>query len=438
YRIQLNVDDGTERAVFILFDKEAEKLLHTTARELSNKYATMNANSTLPNEIEKLIGKTFVFQLKLNNYNWKEGWELYTIEKVFDNISNDETAMKLDHITTEPLQNDEIKEAPEQTSDKNTFEDELPLKELNPAVEQCRMADVVLCLGTSLQITPACDLPFQTLRGGGRVIIVNLQDTLYVFLTYYAATPSPQMFLINFILYLQQTPKDKKASLVIHGRVDMVIAGVMHDLNLQIPPYVRVDLFQINLTYRQFPRFSDKKYVNWTLRVTSEHGKNAPLQFVKSVEVSFLDRPNLRTAILLKQPFLLKRQLISTRPFKISLKINFSDGCGCQSTKVEFPVNFQVLADSINHDKDDVIQKLKKTAIQDQCCGQISLVERKNLLPPTKEISIHAIATDFVAYNTYLASTGLSEDIPKSSGYIMRRLKDNINTEMPLKKLKCC
>ena len=57
----------------------------------------MNVNSTLPNEIEK---KTFVFQLKLNDYNWKEGWELYTIEKVFDNISNDETAMKLDHITT--------------------------------------------------------------------------------------------------------------------------------------------------------------------------------------------------------------------------------------------------------------------------------------------------------------------------------------------------
>ncbi|KAK7829132.1 hypothetical protein CFP56_029568, partial [Quercus suber] len=99
YRIQLNVDDGTKHAIFILFDKEAEKLLHTTARELSNKYAIMNANSTIPNEIEKLIGKTFVFQLKLNDYNWKEGWELYTIENVFDNISNDETAMKLDHIT---------------------------------------------------------------------------------------------------------------------------------------------------------------------------------------------------------------------------------------------------------------------------------------------------------------------------------------------------
>ena len=30
----------------------------------------MNGNSTLPNEIEKLIGKTFVIQLNLNDYNW--------------------------------------------------------------------------------------------------------------------------------------------------------------------------------------------------------------------------------------------------------------------------------------------------------------------------------------------------------------------------------
>ena len=60
----------------------------------------MNANSTLPNEIEKFIGKTFMLQLNLNDYNWKDGWELYTIEKVFDNISNDEMAMKLDHSAT--------------------------------------------------------------------------------------------------------------------------------------------------------------------------------------------------------------------------------------------------------------------------------------------------------------------------------------------------
>ena len=34
YRIQLNVDDAIENDIFILFDKEAKKLLQTTAREL--------------------------------------------------------------------------------------------------------------------------------------------------------------------------------------------------------------------------------------------------------------------------------------------------------------------------------------------------------------------------------------------------------------------
>ena len=41
YRIQLNVDDAIECVVFILFDKEAKKLLQTTTRELSNKCATL-------------------------------------------------------------------------------------------------------------------------------------------------------------------------------------------------------------------------------------------------------------------------------------------------------------------------------------------------------------------------------------------------------------
>ncbi|MCE3051196.1 ditrans,polycis-polyprenyl diphosphate synthase [Datura stramonium] len=69
--------------------------------------------------------------------------------------------------------------------------DALPPKEMNPAERHCKMADVVLCLGTSLQITPACNLPLKSLKGGGKIVIVNLQ----------------------------KTPKDKKASLFIHGLV---------------------------------------------------------------------------------------------------------------------------------------------------------------------------------------------------------------------------
>lgn len=134
------------------------------------------------------------------------------------------------------------------------WEDALPPKEMNPAEKHCRMADVVLCLGTSLQITPACNLPLKSLRGGGKIVIVNLQET----------------------------PKDKKASLVIHGFVDKVIAGVMDRLNMRIPPFVRIDLFQVILTHTLS---SDKRFVNWILRVASVHGQKAPLPFIKYVEV---------------------------------------------------------------------------------------------------------------------------------------------------------
>jgi hypothetical protein len=41
-----------------------------------------------------------VFEIKLNNYNWKESWQYYTIQKVFDYNPEFERSLKLDHITT--------------------------------------------------------------------------------------------------------------------------------------------------------------------------------------------------------------------------------------------------------------------------------------------------------------------------------------------------
>lgn len=287
------------------------------------------------------------------------------------------------------------------------WEDALPPKEMKPAAKHCRMADVVLCLGTSLQVTPACDLPLKSLRSGGRVVIVNLQ----------------------------QTPKDKKASLVIHGLVDKVISGVMNHLNLRIPPYVRVDIFQISLV--QFARLSEKKYTKWTLRVASVHGHRAVLPFIQSVEVSFSDRPELKPAILRKQPFVLKREMVRTRPFKMLLKLNFSDGCGCQCTTVDFPVNFLAKKDNINHEKDVVIQKLRDAAIQDECCGQVSVVERTTVSSPRKETTVYAVATNIVEYTGFLVGSRSSEVGCESNGNTVKRQNDEVNgIEKPLKKLK--
>ncbi|XP_061365985.1 NAD-dependent protein deacetylase SRT1 [Gastrolobium bilobum] len=248
------------------------------------------------------------------------------------------------------------------------WEDALPPKEMDPAEKHCKQADIVLCLGTSLQITPACNLPLKALRNGGKFVIVNLQ----------------------------KTPKDKKASLVIHGFVDKVIAGVMDQLNLQIPPFVRIDLFQIIIVQALS---IDKRYVNWTLQVASVHGQKAALPFIKSVEVSFLDKEDYKAAILDKQPFRLKRRTAYNKAFEMVLKLNFGDGCVCSSLEIDVPVDFKVSTDCFNFDMDVIFQKLRDKAVVESKCGQNAVIERKTILTPRSDVTNYAIVTNVVQYS---------------------------------------
>ncbi|KVH99605.1 hypothetical protein Ccrd_022161 [Cynara cardunculus var. scolymus] len=187
-------------------------------------------------------------------------------------------------------------------------------------------------------VTPACNFPLKCLRGGGKVVIVNLQ----------------------------KTPKDKKANLVIHGFIEKVIGGVMKLLNMRVRPFVRIDLLLTILTQA----FSlDKRYVNWTLQIASIHDKKALLPFIKSVEVSFSDNQPMKEAILDKHPFQLKRRTVWTaEPFDVILKVNFSEGCGCSMKMLarlasehlleirqafrQFPQTNRSLSTALNYDID--------------------------------------------------------------------------------------
>ncbi|PON94011.1 Sirtuin family [Trema orientale] len=274
------------------------------------------------------------------------------------------------------------------------WEDALPTKEMNLAEKHCRMADIVLCLGTSLQITPACNLPLKSLRGGGKIVIVNLQ----------------------------KTPKDKKASLVIHGLVDKVVSGAMKSLNLQIPPFVRIDHFQINLTHALS---LDKKFVNWTLRVASVHGQKAPLPFIKSVEISFLDREDYKAANLEKEPFQLKRRTVQSKSFEMVLKLNFSEGCGCPSIEMNIPVDFTVPTDCFNLEKNAILQELRETAIEESCCGQNAVIERRVVLNPKCEETVYAVVTNIVRHSK---TTKVLETDSLSNGNVKRRLANGSET----------
>jgi len=70
-------------------------------------------------------------------------------------------------------------------------------------------SDVMLCMGSSLRVTPACDIPKYMALQGGKMVICNLQKTVL----------------------------DKYASLCIYAKCDDMIELLMKKLNMTIPQF---------------------------------------------------------------------------------------------------------------------------------------------------------------------------------------------------------
>ena len=75
------------------------------------------------------------------------------------------------------------------------FGEELPIRVLNQAMAEARRCDLILVAGSSLEVTPAADIPFLAVDSGAKAIIVNLQPTAF----------------------------DSRADLVIHGDVAEIL-----------------------------------------------------------------------------------------------------------------------------------------------------------------------------------------------------------------------
>ncbi|MFN8373519.1 MAG: NAD-dependent deacylase [Anaerolineae bacterium] len=57
------------------------------------------------------------------------------------------------------------------------FGEQLPMREFQGAQRAARNCDLMIIVGSSLEVAPASDLPLMALRSGAKLIIVNLQTT---------------------------------------------------------------------------------------------------------------------------------------------------------------------------------------------------------------------------------------------------------------------
>ncbi|KAJ0175233.1 hypothetical protein K1T71_009374 [Dendrolimus kikuchii] len=93
------------------------------------------------------------------------------------------------------------------------WEHSLPDNDLFMAEMHSGIADLSICLGTTLQIIPSGNLPLETLKYGGKMVICNLQPTKH----------------------------DNKADLIINYYVDDILEKVMNILGIEIPVYQETD-----------------------------------------------------------------------------------------------------------------------------------------------------------------------------------------------------
>lgn len=89
------------------------------------------------------------------------------------------------------------------------WEHELPEDGIDAADLHCRAADLILCLGSTLQIVPCGALPLLAKKTGGKIVICNLQPTKI----------------------------DKSANLILRAYVDDVMEKLMKRLGIAIPSY---------------------------------------------------------------------------------------------------------------------------------------------------------------------------------------------------------
>ncbi|GFP94065.1 hypothetical protein PHJA_001550900 [Phtheirospermum japonicum] len=83
FKVTVRVKDGSGTASFVIFDPQVQKIIGKSAAELKNALDLSGDYDAFPDELDELLGKTFLFKLDLNKYTVKcKRGRVYTVGKL--------------------------------------------------------------------------------------------------------------------------------------------------------------------------------------------------------------------------------------------------------------------------------------------------------------------------------------------------------------------
>ncbi|XP_022024348.2 uncharacterized protein LOC110924665 [Helianthus annuus] len=84
FKVHLTVQDETGSVSFVMFDKDAMKLIGSTANDIRERQVKVDDTESFPHEISRLVEKKLAFKIKISDYNLNHDYHVYIIQKVCD------------------------------------------------------------------------------------------------------------------------------------------------------------------------------------------------------------------------------------------------------------------------------------------------------------------------------------------------------------------
>ncbi|KAG7175897.1 NAD-dependent protein deacetylase Sirt6-like isoform X2 [Homarus americanus] len=213
------------------------------------------------------------------------------------------------------------------------WEDGLPDADLDLAISHACAADLSICLGTTLQIVPSGNIPVDTKKRGGKLVICNLQPT----------------------------KQDRHADLIINAYVDNVMKHLLEFLDIPLLQYdPNVDPMKLTQKmlheYRKtHPEDNDQ---NGKL-VSSNHNGFEPIEW--TIPEEWVSDKELAEKVKVKKVIRNKRQSKHTtndgdikcsKQAKINLKSELhTDNCGSEKEERELYCSGNTVNDLNNYVK---------------------------------------------------------------------------------------